>query len=330
MPISKSGKPYYTQDQYDYARYRCSALEYARSQGYEIESRGSYYIWKEHDSLTFRPDGAMWFWNSRDMRGGAIEFLTHIEHKSIVEAVLTLNGERALERGTVEYRAAVQAPNTREDFQLPERNNAHRKAYAYLQQSRCIDPGLISMLMKEGKLYESLPYHNATFVFSDNQGKAVGAFNRSVNTESATQIKRMEKGSNRTDGYFAYGGSENASLVCVGEACIDIMSYTTLQIRSGNADLSERYYFATGGTGCKNLLAFLQSHPHVKTAYICTNNDRPGESQAKAIRDVCEGIGVHTKRIAPVLNDFNDDLKAEVKKESAAQAEQEDHDLLDR
>ena len=89
MPISKNGKPYYTKEQYEAARYNSNALEYARSQGYELVRQGAYYTMKEHDSMVFTPQGT-WFWNSRGVHGTAQEFQMYYENKTLTEAVLTL------------------------------------------------------------------------------------------------------------------------------------------------------------------------------------------------------------------------------------------------
>lgn len=114
MPTSKNGTPYYTDAQYEIARYQSSALEYARATGYHLEQKGGWWTMKEHDSFVFAPNG-MWFWNSHDMKGGAIEFLTQIEHKSLVEAVLTLAGERVAEiernvKASMPVSAKIEAP----------------------------------------------------------------------------------------------------------------------------------------------------------------------------------------------------------------------------
>ena len=69
MPLSKNGVPYYTDAQYDLARYESSALEYARATGYQLEKKGGWWTMKAHDSFVFAPNG-MWFWNSREMKGG--------------------------------------------------------------------------------------------------------------------------------------------------------------------------------------------------------------------------------------------------------------------
>ena len=89
MPISKNGKAYYTKEQYEIARYDSSALEYAQAQGYSLIRQGSYYTMAEHDSMIFTPRGN-WFWNSRHVSGGALEFMIYYEGKTLTEAVLTL------------------------------------------------------------------------------------------------------------------------------------------------------------------------------------------------------------------------------------------------
>lgn len=91
MPISKNGKPYYTQEQYEQARYAANALDYARSRGYDLapSGGGKYFKLAEHDSMVFTKDGR-WYWNSRGVSGGALEFCMYYEQMSLPEAVLIL------------------------------------------------------------------------------------------------------------------------------------------------------------------------------------------------------------------------------------------------
>lgn len=91
MPISKNGKMYYTQEQYEQARYAANALDYARSRGYNLapSGGGKYFKLAEHDSMVFTKDGR-WYWNSRGVSGGALEFCIYYEQMSLPEAVLTL------------------------------------------------------------------------------------------------------------------------------------------------------------------------------------------------------------------------------------------------
>ena len=78
MATSKNGKNYYTKEQYQYAKFQASALEYALSKGYQLIPKGQYYTMPEHDSMVFAPNG-MWYWNSRGLKGKALDFMLHYE-----------------------------------------------------------------------------------------------------------------------------------------------------------------------------------------------------------------------------------------------------------
>ena len=137
MPISKNGKAYYTKDQYEAARYNSNALEYARSQGYELVRQGAYYTMKEHDSMVFTPQGT-WFWNSRGVHGTALEFQMYYENKTLTEAVLTLAGERELvnNRPAERSQPAPAVPSSppkneppRSSFSLPAKADNYRQLF---------------------------------------------------------------------------------------------------------------------------------------------------------------------------------------------------------
>jgi len=94
MPVHASGTLYFAQEQWEYARNKASALEYARSERYNLVPEGGsqkYFHLKEHDSMLFTADGR-WFWNSHHLAGGAIEFIMNYEGRTKVEAVLQLSG----------------------------------------------------------------------------------------------------------------------------------------------------------------------------------------------------------------------------------------------
>ena len=312
MPISKNGKPYYTDEQFEQARYNSSALEYAKAQGYDLVKKGKFYTMREHDSMVFTGRG-MWFWNSRDVKGGAIEFMTIYEHKSFVEAVLTLAGEniQTQEAAPVYVRKEpVSIEKEKMEFQLPERNDKHQRVFAYLTQTRGIDGEIVSTLMKRGKLYETREHHNAAFVFENPDGQAVGAFLRGTLTQEGGQSFRgMAANSDRENGCFFFG-AQSSKVACVFEAAIDAMSYATLQKLSGNTDWAGRYYAASGGTGDSNIIKFLQSHPQVNTVILCQDNDKAGEIQAEELAKKLREMDITVSRAVPKGKDFNDDLVA--------------------
>ena len=92
MPISKNGNTYYTKEQYFRAKHENNnALEYAQKQGYPLIKAGGYYHLAEHDSMIFTPNG-QWYWNSRGLQGGALDFMVAYEGKNFADAVCELAG----------------------------------------------------------------------------------------------------------------------------------------------------------------------------------------------------------------------------------------------
>lgn len=334
MPISKDGKLYYTEEQFQKARYDSSALEYARAQGYDLVPKGQYHTMREHDSMVFT-DRGMWFWNSHNLKGGAIEFITMYEHRTFVEAVCILAGEditkhksvdaitqaggKAMEDTITAYQDAMNrrasdgppaADTEKKAFTLPERNDNHRRVYAYLTQTRGIDGEIVGTMLKRGILYETKAYHNAAFVFHNNADEAVGAFLRgTTTTKDEAPFRGMAKNSDRENGYFSFG-KKASTVACVFEAAIDAMSYATLQKLNGNTEWAGRYYVASGGTGDSNILAFLQGHPEVETVILCHDNDKAGHLLAESLGDKLRTMNYNVSRATPQGKDFNDDLLA--------------------
>jgi len=309
VPVSKNGNTYFTDEQYNIARYESSALEYARSRGYDLIKKGKYYTLREHDSMVFTERGG-WFWNSHNISGGAIEFMTHYEHKPLTEAVLALAGENVLARQSAPAYAPAPANSSApgDAFQLPERNGNHKRVFAYLTKTRGIDAGLVSQLLQEKKIYETAQHHNAALVCQDNAGNVTGAFLRGTNTNMKKPFKGMAAGSDKSSSCFYFGGGKEAAVACVFEASIDAMSYATLQARAGNTDLSQRYYIASGGAGDGNILAFLSGHPNIQKVVLCHDNDAAGHKMAEDLKTKLQPLGYQVSRSISRGKDFNEDL----------------------
>lgn len=294
MPMSKKGNLYYTNEQYEIARYQSSALEYARSAGYALEKSGKYYKMKDHDSFVFGSNG-MWFWNSHSMRGGAIEFITQIEHRSLVDAVLTLSGElnpqltkehAADEKHSAPYQKLATS-EIKEPFVLPEKSSSYKRLFAYLCQSRKLDPDIVQQLVGQKRIYESKhPYgdreiHNVVFVSYDEQGTAVAAFQRGTATSSS--FKGDVSGSDKEHYGWLMPGYPDTTSIVVFEAAIDAISHATLQKHSG-LDYMESHRMALGGcTNFQPLLLYMKSHPHITSISLGFDNDEGGNNGINAL-----------------------------------------------
>lgn len=300
MPISRNGKAYYTEEQYNIARYESSALEYARAAGYRLIQKGGYYAMADHDSFVFAPNG-MWFWNSRDMKGGAIEFLTQVEHLSQVEAVLTLAGERVNERAR-RTRLPTETPpalyrkqeNTAEKkpFELPPKADNYKRLFAYLCNTRGLDKEIVQSMVRQGQLYEGVTqyktadgeiahFHNAVFVGTDRDGTPRNGFMRGLGT--TVSYKGEVEGSDKTYP-FVLGGEGRARTLAIFEASIDAVSHATIAKMDGQ-DWRDTDRIAVGGNAPpESYLRYLAAHPEIKSVVICTDNDKAGNLFAQKIR----------------------------------------------
>lgn len=291
MPISKSGKLYFSSTQIEAAR-ACSALEYARSAGYELVRHGAMaYHLKEHDSMVFKADG-QWFWNSRGLKGRAIEFIMYYEQRSLPVAVHMLLSNSAAVPDTSSPAAPPPAEYDEEKpFELPEKSPTFKRLFAYLCKTRMLDGEIIKELARQGRIYESVrkyvchstgevrTAHNVVFVGLDEQGQPRSAFQRGTNT--ATSFKRDAPGSQKMYA-FCCPGRDGVTTVAAFEASIDAISHATLAKLYGK-DWQDRDRIALGGVTGLALFHYLETYPQVKHIELCLDNDAAGREGAKRL-----------------------------------------------
>ena len=305
MATSKSGKNYYTKEQYQYAKYQASALEYALSKGYKLIPKGQYYTMPEHDSMVFAPNG-MWYWNSRGLKGKALDFMLNYEGKDLVDAILELAGDKEPAQLTPPKQSAPPPEKPRQFISLPEPSDTNRRLYAYLCKERKLDYKVVSRLVNDGLLYEGLNrqgekvQHNAVFVYRNPEGEVIGAFARGLTSTST--YKRDIRGSDKSFGWMIPHPSREPEAVYVFEACIDPAPHMTLSPR-GQADR-----LSLEGLAPKPLLNYLANHPQVKRVVLCLDNDLAGQTATQRLAQRLEGVEVMVQ-IPPNGKDWNEYLK---------------------
>jgi hypothetical protein len=297
MPVSKAGNLYFTDEQYKYARYETSALEYAKAQGYElVKESGRYYHLKEHDSMIFTENGA-WYWNSYNQKGGALEFIMNYEGKTFVEAVLALNNsleqERLNQSNTPHPFQKHSEEHASRPFELPEKSDSFKRLFAYLCSTRKLDREIVKDLVDQGRLYESVHHfyvgetakenHNAVFVGMDADGTPRSAFQRGVNTYAEKPFKRDVAGSQK-EFAFCVPGHQNIIKVYVFEASIDAISHATLSKKSGE-DYKTADRIALGGVAAAPLIKYLETHRDIREIVLSLDNDAAGILAANRIHD---------------------------------------------
>ena len=124
---------------------------------------GSTYCTREHDSLKI--SNGKWNWFSRKIGGKtALDYLIKVQGFSFTEAVEALTGPN--------FSPPSPAPQARPKEQeprklvLPQASRCATHVVSYLH-GRGIDYDMIDYCIQTGRLYESLPYHNAVFVGRD-------------------------------------------------------------------------------------------------------------------------------------------------------------------
>lgn len=291
MPISKSGKLYFSPTQIERAR-ACSALEYARSAGYELMRHdATSYRLREHDSMVFKSDGR-WYWNSRGLKGRAIEFIMYYEQRSLPVAVYMLLSRSAAAPDASLSPPAPEPPAEEEKpFELPEKSPTFKRLFAYLCKTRMLDGEIVKELVCQGRIYESVrkyvckstgelrTAHNVIFVGLDEEGVPRSAFQRGTNT--ATTFKQDAPGSQKQYA-FCCPGRDGVATVAAFEASIDAISHATLAKLHGK-DWQDRDRIALGGLSALALLHYLKNHPWVKDIMLCVDNDAAGRKGAERL-----------------------------------------------
>lgn len=309
----------YTQEQYQKARYESSALEYALSHGYKLipQGGGKYYKMADHDSMVFSTNGH-WWWNSRGINGGAIEFAMYFEEKTLPEAVLAVCGElendnyRNIQR---EFASKKAIPDQPKDFKLPEPSKNFKQMFAYLLRTRCLNYGVISDLVKNKQLYQSnfktesgKEIANAVFVGYDADGNAKSAFQRGCSSFSS--FKREISGSDKT-APFVIKGNENADTLYVFEGAIDAVSHASIYANVG-FNYKNEFRLATGGNApAKGIINCLAANPNITNIVLCFDNDSAGQKIEQKIKDaLVSELDISKYNISssptPIGKDYND------------------------
>ena len=298
---------YYTKESIEEAR-KVDLLTYLRQCDPQelVHVSGNVYCTKTHDSL--RISNGKWCWFSRGIGGAsALDYLIKVNGYSFMEAMEKLNGQAAamppISMPTAEKPQA-------KTLLLPERSPTSDRVIAYLT-GRGIDREIIGCCIQTGKLYESLPHHNAVFLGFDTQGKA------RFGCQRGTGKARFHGDLNSSDKRFGFSLTGDSQSLHLFEAPIDALSYATLCKMNGvhwrhQNLLSLAGVYRPSRKGPPRLpLAleqFLKEHPGVNRVCLHLDNDLPGKQAAQAILSALPENVQGENRSPPFGKDVNDTL----------------------
>lgn len=303
---------------YEFAKYGSSALEYARSRGYDLVrhgSSGAYHL-REHDSMIFTANGG-WFWNSRGMSGGAIDFMMVYEGKTFRDAVMELaeSQGRGYQTSAPHREPGVPKQWEREkpEFSLPQVSENFKWLFYYLCNSRGLDKGVVKHLVDNELVYQSKintvsgkTKHNACFVYYDKDGKPCGGFQRGMESYGKP-FKKDLPGSDKSYGWLIKGAQP--SRLFVFEGAIDAASYVSLQKMNGSDPFRDADYLALGGLQPAPLLKYLEQHPDIKHITLMLDSDEPGRRATESFRSQLTGRDLKVDTMEPPFGkDWNETL----------------------
>ena len=270
-----------------------------------VHISGDHYCTREHDSLKI--SNGKWYWFSRGFGGyNALDYLIKVRELPFTEAVERITGQ-------VAYLPRQAPPKliTPKVLLLPRASPDTRRVHAYLR-SRGIDTELIDFCIRTGRLYESVPYHNAVFVGLDRYSKPRYANLRGVGTDFVGDASGSDK---RYSFSISTPGSGTVHLF---ESAIDLLSYATLVKQNGGSWNREHLVSLAGVYRPKvelqgssmplALKRYLSENPEIHSIVLRLDNDATGGRAAKGLVSMLSGWYEVSVQPPPYGKDYNDYL----------------------
>lgn len=278
-----------------------------------VHVSGNTYCTREHDSLKIS-NGA-WMWFSRGFGGWtALDYLIHVKGYGFVDAVKIMNQQEVSSKTPV-----FNCPKPKEKkLLLPEKSADNSRITEYLF-SRGIDMEIIRYCIRNGLIYESLPYHNVIFLgFDRDHVPRYGAY-RATGSE---RVLGDAAGSDKRYSFRIMGGESEC--VHIFESAIDLLSYATLMKRAGcqwekENMLSLAGVYGTRLDGKSKVPAALQSifvdDAKIRKVMLHFDNDIAGKRSAAGLIKALESHIEVSSEPPPYGKDYNDYLCSIVRKE---------------
>ena len=290
---------------------RTDLVALLRSRGETLKRLGSEWEWKFHDErVTIRNN--VWFDQYTQKGGDAVDFFRYFYGESEEQAAAMLLNCSVQDLEKLPSRSPpMSSPPKQEEpkqLEIPSANGNMRRVFAYLCQTRGIDPEVVSAFARKGLLYESADHHNAVFVGRDEQGEIRHLHARGTLTGS--HFRQTLPGSEKE---YSFHWPGTSGKLYAFEAPIDLLSYISLH-PEGWQDHS---YVALCGVSAAPIHHLLETQPQLQDVTLCLDNDEAGHNAARRIAgELLREWNVTVSAEFPTLKDWNDELLANHQEES--------------
>lgn len=288
-----------------------------RSRGETLKKSGSEWEWKyQGERVTVRSN--VWFDQYTQEGGDAVKFLQYFYGMSEESAVAEHLGCSVSELDDVPERlrpARKVIPPKQEEKKIelvpPAANGNMRRVFAYLCQTRGIDPEMVSAFAHARLIYESVDKHNAVFVGMDEKGWVRHIHMRGTLTGAG--FRQTLAGSEKAYSFHHTGAGPQ---LYVFEAPIDMLSYISLY----PDNWKENSYVSLCGVGSAPIQRFLEEVPQLEEVVLCLDNDEAGHIAARRIAgELLEEWEVEVSAYFPSQKDWNEELLSPSQEESMGQ-----------
>lgn len=284
---------------YSYIKEQVRIEDYAAQRlGYTVVRKGKYLSLREHDSVIIDPSRNCFWRNSRPGQGKAIghggsiiDFVMEFTEKNLHETLKELSEE--VLHTLPDFR--VQGVSSKREnrpgraeqiLRLPPRDRNMHNVFAYLIQTRKINPDIVQELVDRKQLYQDTN-KNCVFIGYDwrNPEKAVFACRRGTNTK--TPFYGDAVGCDYTQCFYFHN---QAARLYVTECVIDALSVMTLK-KEQRKDFD---YLALAGVGKADCISTYLDRSW-KEIWIGMDQDDPGRAGAEILKTVIRGRQPETK-----------------------------------
>ena len=277
-----------------------------------VKISGDNYCTRSHDSLKI--SNGKWYWWSRGVGGySALDYLVKVRGLGFIKAVETIIGKCAITPPVYVEQKKKKEPKP---LLLPDKSASNRVIYRYLC-GRGIDRELVNLCVSEGKIFESLPYHNVVFVGFDKENKPRYASYR------ATSGKRILGDCSGSDKHYSFRlANGEGNTVHIFECPIDLLSYATL-LKMKGFDYRHFNLLSLAGIYSPNkdktlikvpaaLANYLLENPHTQRIAIHFDNDSKGREAAVALKNRLQNDYKVVDLPPPQGKDCNDFLRLQL------------------